>query len=258
MATASIRSRIRRPEPSQSEGYKWIALSNVTLAVLLATIDLSITIIAMPDIFRGIRLDPLAPATSFYLLWMILGYMVVSSVLIVGLGRLGDIFGRVRIYNLGFVIFTVFSILLSVTWLKGSPAAIWLIVMRIFQALGAAMLVANSAAILTDAFPSNQRGLALGINNIAGIAGSTINIYGTDFCSSPSVTFNGSAATVVSASLTQIVVTVPSGATTGPMLVTCGSNQANLGTFTIASNLPSISSFSPILTPITGDRKSVV
>src|SRR6201995_4158544 len=89
--------------------YKWIALSNTTLAILLATLDASITLIAMPDIFRGIHLDPLVPGNSFYLLWMILGYLVVSSVLIVSLGRLGDMVGRVRIYNLGFVIYTVAS-----------------------------------------------------------------------------------------------------------------------------------------------------
>ena len=87
--------------------YKWIALSNTTLAVLLATLDGSITIIAMPDIFRGIKLNPLQSGNSFYLLWMVLGYLIVSSVLIVSLGRLGDMFGRVKIYNLGFVIYTL-------------------------------------------------------------------------------------------------------------------------------------------------------
>ncbi len=156
--------------------YKWVALSNTTLATLIATIDLSVVLIALPDIFRGIHIDPLQPGNTTFLLWLLMGFMIVTAVLVVTLGRLGDIFGRVRIYNLGFVIFTIFSIALSVTWMQGSAAAIWLIVMRIFQALGAAMLVANSAAILTDAFPANQRGLALGINNIAGIAGSTIGL----------------------------------------------------------------------------------
>jgi MFS family permease len=104
---------------SHPDRYKWVALSNATLAVLLATLDASITIIAMPDIFRGIHLDPLVPANSFYLLWMILGYLVVTSVLIVSLGRLGDMVGRVRIYNLGFVIYTVASLLLAVCWLDG-------------------------------------------------------------------------------------------------------------------------------------------
>src|SRR3984885_10295094 len=110
-----------------SDRYKWIALSNTTLAVLLATLDASITLIAMPDIFRGIELDPLIPANSFYLLWMILGYLVVSSVLIVSLGRLGDIFGRVRIYNLGFVIYTVASLLLAIDWLTGTDGALYLV-----------------------------------------------------------------------------------------------------------------------------------
>ena len=173
-------TRVNRPASGQagSEGdrYKWVALSNTTLATLIATIDLSVVLIALPDIFRGIHINPLLPGNTTYLLWLLLGFMVVTAVLVVTLGRLGDIFGRVRIYNLGFVIFTIFSIALSVTWMQGSAAAIWLIVMRIFQALGAAMLIANSSAILTDAFPANQRGLALGINNIAGIAGSTIGL----------------------------------------------------------------------------------
>ncbi|MGZ4306743.1 MAG: MFS transporter, partial [Solirubrobacteraceae bacterium] len=141
-------------------------LSNTTLAVLLATLDASITLIAMPDIFRGIKLDPLVPGNSFYLLWMVLGYLVVSSVLIVSLGRLGDMYGRVRIYNLGFIIYTVASLLLTIDWMTGRAGATYLIVFRIVQGIGGAFLLANSAAILTDAFPANQRGMALGINNI--------------------------------------------------------------------------------------------
>jgi MFS family permease len=156
--------------------YKWIALSNTTLAILLATLDASITLIAMPDIFRGIHLDPLVPGNSFYLLWMILGYLVVSSVLIVSLGRLGDIFGRVRIYNLGFVIYTVASLLLAVDWLSGSAGALYLVVFRIVQGVGGACLLANAAAIITDAFPANQRGMALGINNIVGVSGMFVGL----------------------------------------------------------------------------------
>ncbi len=156
--------------------YKWIALSNTTLGVLLATLDASITLIAMPDIFRGIRLDPLVPSNSFYLLWMILGYMVVSSVLIVSLGRLGDMFGRVRIYNLGFVIYTVASLLLTVDWLTGRAGATYLILFRIIQGIGGACLLANAAAIITDAFPANQRGMALGINNIVGVSGMFVGL----------------------------------------------------------------------------------
>jgi MFS family permease len=160
-----------RAAPGSGDRYKWIALSNTTLAVLLATLDGSITLIAMPAIFRGIHLDPLVPSNSFYLLWMILGYLVVTSVLIVSLGRLGDMFGRVRIYNLGFVIYTVASLFLTIDWLTGTSGATYLIVFRVVQAVGAACLLANSAAILTDAFPSNQRGMALGINNIVGVSG---------------------------------------------------------------------------------------
>src|SRR5271169_2615916 len=154
-----------------SDRYKWIALSNVTLGVLLATLDGSITLIAMPDIFRGIHLDPLVPANSFYLLWMILGFLVVTSVLIVSLGRLGDMFGRVRMYNLGFVVYTLASLALTVDWMTGPSGALYLIGFRIVQGVGAAFLLANSAAILTDAFPANQRGMALGINNIVGVSG---------------------------------------------------------------------------------------
>jgi MFS family permease len=169
--SSSARARKRVAGSHDTDRYKWIALSNTTLAVLLATLDASITLIAMPDIFRGIHLDPLIPANSLYLLWMILGYLVVSSVLIVSLGRLGDIYGRVRIYNLGFVIYTVASLLLAIDWMTGRSGATYLIVFRIVQGVGGACLLANAAAIITDAFPSNQRGMALGINNIVGVSG---------------------------------------------------------------------------------------
>jgi MFS family permease len=160
----------------RGDHYKWIALSNTTVGILLATIDSSIMLIAMPVIFRGINLNPLLPGNSFFLLWMILGYLVVSSMLVVSLGRLGDLFGRVRMYNLGFVIYTSASLVLALDWLTGQAGATWLIVFRVVQGIGGAFLVANSAAILTDAFPRNQRGLALGINNVAGISGSFIGL----------------------------------------------------------------------------------
>jgi MFS family permease len=156
--------------------YKWVALSNTTLGVTMATIDASIVIISMPAIFRGIHLNPLAPGNVSYLLWMIIGYLLVTAVLVVTLGRLGDIYGRVRIYNLGYVVFTVASIALSLDPLHGSSGAIWLIAWRIVQAFGGAMLMANSAAILTDAFPARQRGMALGINQICAIAGQLIGL----------------------------------------------------------------------------------
>ncbi len=156
--------------------YKWVVLSNTTLGMLMATIDMSIVLIALPDIFRGIHIDPLAPANSFYLLWMILGFMVVTSVLVVSLGRLGDMYGRVKMYNMGFAVYTLFSLLLAVTWMSGKSAAIWLVIMRIFQGVGSAMLMANSTAILTDAFPEDERGMAIGVNQVAGISGSFIGL----------------------------------------------------------------------------------
>jgi EmrB/QacA subfamily drug resistance transporter len=160
----------------KSHNYKWVALANTTLGVIMATIDSSIMLIALPDIFRGIKLNPLLPGNSFYLLWMILSFLVVSSVLVVSFGRLGDMFGRVKMYNLGFLIYTVSSIFLTITWMHGSAAALYLVIMRVFQGVGAAFIVANSAAILTDAFPPSQRGMALGINNVAAISGSFIGL----------------------------------------------------------------------------------
>lgn len=162
--------------PERSERYKWVALANTTLGITMATIDSSIMLIAMPDIFRGIHLNPLLPGNSFYLLWMILSFLIVSSVLVVSLGRLGDMYGRVKMYNLGFAIYTLASILLTIDWLTGGSGALYLVLMRVVQGIGAAFIVANSAAILTDAFPENQRGLALGINNVAGISGSFIGL----------------------------------------------------------------------------------
>jgi MFS family permease len=156
--------------------YKWIALFISTLGMLMATIDGSIVLIALPDIFRGIGLDPLVPGNTFYLLWMILGFLVITSVLVVSLGRMGDIYGRVRTYNLGFAVFTFFSLMLSITWMTGHAAGVWLITMRIFQGVGAAMLMANSSAILTDVFPGNQRGMALGVNQAAAFSGTFIGL----------------------------------------------------------------------------------
>lgn len=157
--------------PERNDRYKWVALSNTTMGVLIATIDGSIVIISLPAIFRGIGLDPLAPANIGYLLWMILGYTLVTAVLVVALGRLGDMFGRVRMYNLGFAIFAAASLALSLDPLKGGSGALWLIGFRVVQAVGGSMLTANSAAILTDAFPARQRGMALGINQITALMG---------------------------------------------------------------------------------------
>ncbi|HTC29784.1 MAG TPA: MFS transporter, partial [Candidatus Acidoferrum sp.] len=156
--------------------YKWVALSNTTLAVFMSTLDGSIVIISLPAIFRGIHLDPLAAGNVGYLLWMIIGYLLVQAVLVVTLGRLGDMYGRVRIYNAGFAVFTLASVLLSFDPFLGAHGAMWLIGWRLLQALGGSMLTANSAAILTDAFPANQRGLALGINQVAALAGQFIGL----------------------------------------------------------------------------------
>jgi MFS family permease len=167
---------LNRPQRPVGKNYKWVALSNTTLGVFMVMLNASSLIIALPAIFRGINLNPLAAGSSAYLLWLLMGYTLVVAVLVVTVGRIGDMFGRVRMYNLGFVIFTVGAILLSVTWSTGAAGAIELIVFRVVQAVGGAFLMANSAAILTDAFPINQRGFALGINIVAALAGSFIGI----------------------------------------------------------------------------------
>jgi MFS family permease len=158
------------------DSYKWVALANTTAGVFMATVDSSIVIIALPAIFRGIHLDPLAPGNVSYLLWMIMGYRLVQAVLVVSVGRLGDMYGRVRIYNAGFVVFTLASILLSIDPFVGGHGAMWLIGWRVVQAIGGSMLMANSAAILTDAFPAHQRGLALGTNQVAALAGQFVGL----------------------------------------------------------------------------------
>ena len=165
-----------RRQPETGDGYRWIALSNTTMAVFMSALDGSIVIIALPAIFRGINLDPLAAGNISYLLWMIMGYRLVQAVLVVTVGRLGDMYGRVKIYNAGFVVFTAASILLSFDPFTGAQGAQWLIGWRVVQALGGSMLTANSAAILTDAFPADKRGFALGINQVAAIAGQFIGL----------------------------------------------------------------------------------
>jgi MFS family permease len=156
--------------------YKWVALSNTTLGMFMAVVDASIVIVSLPAIFRGIDLNPFAAGNISYLLWIIMGYLLVTAVLVVTLGRLGDILGRVRIYNLGFVVFTLASVALSLDPAHGAGGAMWLILWRLVQAVGGAMLMANSAAIITDAFPAEQRGMALGVNQIAALAGQFIGL----------------------------------------------------------------------------------
>ena len=168
-------SKNTRP-PRGKLDYKWIALSNTTLSILLGFLNMTTVLLALPVIFRGIGINPLAPSSSDYLLWLLMGYMLVTAVSVVACGRLGDMFGRTRVYTLGFAIFTVGSVLCAVTWSSGASGAIELILFRVVQAVGSAFLFANSPAILTDAFPENQRGMALGLNQIAGIAGSFLGI----------------------------------------------------------------------------------
>jgi MFS family permease len=162
--------------PATNDRYKWVVLVNTTAAVFMSALDGSIVIISLPAIFRGIHLDPLASSNIGYLLWMIMGYRLVQSVLVVTLGRLGDMFGRVRVYNSGFTVFTVASVMLSFDPFTGGHAALWLIGWRLLQATGGSMLTANSAAILTDAFPAERRGFALGFNQVAALAGQFIGL----------------------------------------------------------------------------------
>ena len=170
--TATRRVKMDHDHPR----YKWIVLSNTTLGTLLATINASIVLISLPAIFRGIGLNPLAPGNVSYLLWMLMGYLVVTAVLVVPFGRLGDMLGRVRIYNLGFVVFTVAAVALSFDPFDMGGGAIWLIAWRVVQGVGGAMLMSSSSAILTDAFPANQRGMALGVNMVSAVAGSFLGL----------------------------------------------------------------------------------
>ncbi|HEX4248492.1 MAG TPA: MFS transporter [Pseudonocardia sp.] len=169
-------TELLEPRVVRGDRYKWVALSNTTLGVLMSAVDGSIVIIALPAIFRGIGLDPLDPGNIGYLLWMILGYLLVQAVLVVALGRLGDMFGRVKMYNRGFMIFSLASVALSFDPFHAGHGALWLIGWRVLQAVGGAMLTANSAAILTDAFPSEQRGMALGVNQISALAGQFLGL----------------------------------------------------------------------------------
>jgi MFS family permease len=160
----------------ETGSYKWVALSNTTLGMLAAAINSSILLISLPAVFRGIGLRPLDPGNINYLLWAIIGYMIATAVLVVAFGRLGDQFGRARMYNLGFAIFTAASVALSLLPGSGGFAATYLIVVRIVQGVGGALIMANATAILTDAFPAEQRGLALGINMMAAIGGQFLGL----------------------------------------------------------------------------------
>ncbi len=169
----ALHQRAQRPV---GPNYKWVALSNTTLGILMATINASILLISLPAIFTGIGINPLAPGETNYFLWMLLGYLVVTATLLVTFGRISDMFGRVRLYNLGFAVFTIGSILLFLTPGKGNTAALEIIIFRLVQGVGGGFLFANSTAIIVDAFPARQRGMALGINQMAAILGSIIGL----------------------------------------------------------------------------------
>jgi MFS family permease len=156
--------------------HKWTALSLATLGVVMVTINQSILLISLPDMFRGIHLNPLAPSNVSYFLWVLMGFLLVTAVLVVSLGRVGDIYGRARMFNLGFAVFTFFSILLSATFMTGVPGVLWIIVLRVFQGVGGALLFANSGAIITDAFPPSERGHAMGINGVGAVSGSFLGL----------------------------------------------------------------------------------
>ena len=176
MAVDNVRPNENPGTAGRGKNYKWIALSNTTLGILMVTINQSILLISLPQLFRGIKLNPLIPSNTSYFLWIFMGFILVTAVLVVSLGRVGDIYGRVKMYNLGFAVFTLFSIFLSVTWLTGPAGALWIIIMRVFQGIGGAFLFANSSAILTDAFPQDERGKAMGINGIAAVGGSFLGL----------------------------------------------------------------------------------
>jgi MFS family permease len=176
MSTTATKPETTHERPARRIPYKWSVLTNTTLGMLMATVNASILIISLPAIFDGLHLNPLAPGNVSYLLWMLMGYLLVTAVLVVTLGRLGDMYGRVKIYNAGFAVFTAASVALALTPMGGQAGAIWLIAFRVVQGVGGAMIIANSTAIITDAFPARQRGTALGVNQVAGLAGSFIGL----------------------------------------------------------------------------------
>jgi MFS family permease len=152
--------------------YKWTVLSNTTLGGLLASLDGTILLIALPVVFKGLGVNPFNGATFPLLLWLLLGYGVVTATLLVTVGRLSDMWGRARMYNFGFAVFSTGSVLLFLEPWQGTTGAWALVVFRMVQAVGASFLFANSAALLTDAFPSGERGKAMGVNQFAFIGGS--------------------------------------------------------------------------------------
>jgi MFS family permease len=153
-----------------------IALTVTTAGILAATLNSSILLISLPAIFSGLGLDPLAPSNVSLLLWMMMGYLLATAVLVLTFGRLGDQYGRARLFNLGFAIFAGASIACALVPSSGAAGAWELIGLRIVQGVGGAMLTANSTAIITDVFPPDRRGFALGVNQVAGLAGSFLGL----------------------------------------------------------------------------------
>lgn len=172
MSNKSDKSQKTRKE----QRYKWVALSNTTLGVLMASLNTNIILISLPAIFNGMKVNPLSPSGASYMLWMLMGYTVVTATLLVSFGRISDIFGRVRLYNLGFAIFTAASILLYFTPGSGSTGILLMVLFRLIQGVGAGFLFSNSTAIITDAFSARQRGTAMGLNQIAGVGGSLLGL----------------------------------------------------------------------------------
>src|SRR4051812_24668714 len=153
-----------------------VALSVTTVGILAATLNSCILLISLPAIFNGLGLDPLAPANISYLLWMLMSFLLVTAVLVVTFGRLGDQYGRAKLFNLGFLIFTLASVGCALVPNGGAAGALEIILLRVVQGVGGAMVMANSTAIITDAFPPERRGFALGVNQVAALAGSFLGL----------------------------------------------------------------------------------
>ncbi|MDA8055254.1 MAG: MFS transporter [Thermoplasmatales archaeon] len=157
--------------------YKWTVLVNTTLGGLMGSINMTIVLISLPAIFRGLGINPLDPGEFAVLLWVMMGYSIVLATLLVTFGRVSDMYGRTRFYTLGFIIFAISSVLLSIipSNTKNTGAEL-LIAFRIIQGVGGGLLMVNSTALITDAFGPTERGRALGINQIAFIAGSLVGL----------------------------------------------------------------------------------
>jgi EmrB/QacA subfamily drug resistance transporter len=157
--------------------YKWTVLTNTTLGVIMSSLNTNIVMISLPTIFRGLNINPFTHNEFIYLLWILMGYSIVLATVLVTFGRLSDMYGRTRMYTLGFIIFTISSVLLSIVP-DGSEntGALLLIIFRMVQAVGGGFIMVNSTALLTDSFPINERGKALGLNQSAFIVGSVLGL----------------------------------------------------------------------------------